>query len=58
MTPGMPAMGKDMVMHCTHPSLSGAEGAVVEMGRWPVLWQCDTCGVLIVDVINACKVRP
>lgn len=32
---------------CTHVSLSGDEGPVLELGRWPVLWRCDSCGARI-----------
>ena len=37
---------KELVLWCPHSSYSGAEGPVLEMGRMPVLWTCDSCGHL------------
>ncbi|QGZ16961.1 hypothetical protein SEA_LITTLETOKYO_69 [Arthrobacter phage LittleTokyo] len=39
---------KELVLWCGHLSWSGAEGPVVELGRWPVLWECDSCGIVAV----------
>lgn len=32
---------------CTHPSLTGDEGPIAELGRYPVRWKCDTCGAIV-----------
>lgn len=39
-------MTKALALRCAHESWSGAEGPIVELGRWPILWICDGCGVL------------
>lgn len=37
-----------MIEHCAHElSLTGAEGPVRLLGRWPILWTCDTCGATV-----------
>lgn len=39
-----------VVLHCAHDcSWTGAEGSVLELGRWPVLWSCDCCGATVLD---------
>ena len=32
---------------CPHVSLSGDEGPIDELGRWPLVWKCDSCGARI-----------
>lgn len=39
-------MTTDVIHHCDHPSFTGAERSIEEMGRFPVLWKCDECGAL------------
>ena len=40
----------DLILYCAHDlSLTGAEGPIRDLGRWPVLWTCDTCGATVVD---------
>ena len=41
-------MSTDVMIRCEHVSLSGAEGPVIDLGRWPVLWSCDSCGMTVV----------
>lgn len=36
--------GKELAVICEHLSWTGGEGAVDEIGRFPVLWICDSCG--------------
>jgi len=31
---------------CDHAAWSGGEGPIVDLGRWPVLWKCDGCGLV------------
>jgi hypothetical protein len=31
---------------CQHESATGAEGPVRDMGRMPIRWKCDGCGVV------------
>jgi hypothetical protein len=46
--------GTDVMLYCAHDgSWTGAEGPIRDLGRWPVLWQCDECGVLRVDLESA-----
>lgn len=40
-------MSTDAMVRCEHTSMSGAESPVIDLGRWPVLWSCDSCGVTI-----------
>ena len=40
-------MSKEVILFCEHLSMSGAEGPVLTLGRWPILWSCDSCGVTI-----------
>lgn len=40
-------MSHEVAIPCEHVSMSGAEGPVLTLGRWPVLWRCDSCGVTI-----------
>lgn len=35
-----------LVLHCGHWSWTGAEGPVALLGRMPIWWECDGCGVL------------
>lgn len=43
----------DLIRYCAHDhSLTGAEGPVRDLGRWPVLWTCDECGALVSDIPN------
>lgn len=37
-------------LYCDHPSETGAEGPIRDLGRWPVLWKCDTCGTVRVSM--------
>lgn len=30
--------------HCPHENWTGIEGPMQDLGRWPVVWQCDGCG--------------
>lgn len=39
-----------VVVWCPHVSESGAEGPVVLLGRLPILWGCDTCHRVRVEV--------
>ncbi|MDF2554149.1 MAG: hypothetical protein K0R60_44 [Microbacterium sp.] len=40
----------DVILYCGHDwSLTGAEGPVVDLGRWPILWTCDVCGATVLD---------
>ena len=32
--------------NCPHLSISGDEGPMSELGRWPVRWKCDSCGAV------------
>jgi hypothetical protein len=34
---------------CTHESLSGDEGPIEALGRWPTRWRCDGCGAIVND---------
>jgi hypothetical protein len=34
---------------CDHPSLSGDEGPIALLGRWPRRWRCDSCGEVTYD---------
>lgn len=34
---------------CPHDSLSGDEGPIAELGRWPMRWRCDECGAIKYD---------
>lgn len=34
----------EVVLYCGHDEREGAEGPVVLLGRWPVLWRCVLCG--------------
>lgn len=43
-------ISKELVLWCPCLSWSGAEGPIAELGRWPVLWTCDSCGRLEVEV--------
>lgn len=36
---------------CPHDSLSGDEGPIAELGRYPHRWRCDECGQPHVDVV-------
>ncbi|MGX9346376.1 hypothetical protein [Microbacterium sp. KNMS] len=39
-----------VIEYCAHDgSLTGAEGPVRDLGRWPVLWTCDLCGATLLD---------
>lgn len=40
-------MSKEVAVLCEHVSMSGAEGPVLTLGRWPILWSCDSCGATI-----------
>lgn len=43
-------MTADVILHCAHDlSLTGAEGPIAELGRWPILWNCDTCGATLLQ---------
>jgi hypothetical protein len=42
-------MTNELMVRCDHLSLSGAEGPVADLGRWPVLWSCDSCGMTLLD---------
>lgn len=44
---GDAVVGREAAFPCEHVSMSGAEGPVITLGRWPVLWSCDSCGVTI-----------
>lgn len=32
---------------CRHDSLSGDEGPISELERWPTRWRCDSCGAAV-----------
>ena len=36
---------------CDHAAWSGDEGPIVALGRWPVRWKCDGCGLVEQDVV-------
>lgn len=39
-----------IIEYCAHDlSLSGAEGPIAVLGRWPILWTCDGCGATVLD---------
>ena len=47
--PGLPRLAPDLgatmsctevALYCEHDEREGAEGPVVLLGRWPVLWSC------------------
>jgi hypothetical protein len=40
----------ELAVICPHTSWSGAEGAIVDMDRWPILWVCDSCGHLQISL--------
>lgn len=41
-------MTKALVLYCGHDlSLTGAEGPVRLLGRMPILWECDGCGMIL-----------
>jgi hypothetical protein len=44
------AKGKELMVICPHTSWSGAERPIAEMGRWPILWQCDQCSKVALEV--------
>ena len=33
-----------LIVRCVHHSQHGGEGPIATLGRFPVLWICDTCG--------------
>lgn len=39
----------DCDCHCQHESWTGDEGPIAELGRCPVRWKCDGCGVMRSD---------
>ena len=34
---------------CPHLSMTGDEGPVELLGRWPKRWKCDACGAVVHD---------
>ena len=32
-----------LIVRCAHQSQHGGEGPIATLGRFPVLWICDTC---------------
>lgn len=34
---------KSLTLYCDHPTFTGAEGPIASLGRYPILWTCDTC---------------
>jgi len=32
-----------LIVRCAHHSQHGGEGPIATLGRFPVLWICDTC---------------
>lgn len=39
-----------VAVYCAHDmSLTGAEGPVRDLGRWPILWSCDWCGATLLQ---------
>lgn len=39
-----------IIAYCAHDlSLTGAEGPIADLGRWPILWSCDGCGATVLD---------
>lgn len=38
-----------VMVKCGHEALSGLEGPVEELGRWPEVWACDGCGKITID---------
>lgn len=41
-------MASDLVRFCAHDiSLTGAEGPISALGRFPILWRCDDCAAIL-----------
>lgn len=43
---------------CEHYNLTGDEGPIADLGRWPTRWRCDTCDAVIHEVPCACDQCP
>jgi hypothetical protein len=48
--PVVDVAGKELLPWCGHGCEVGGEGPIEELGRWPVLWECVTCGNLSHEV--------
>ena len=50
-----------VVEYCAHETLTGAEGPLDVLGRWPVLWSCDWCGATLQSetraTLHSCNAR-
>jgi hypothetical protein len=38
---------------CSHDSLSGDEGPIADLGRFPTRWKCDACGAVTHDATTS-----
>ena len=44
-----PSRASEPESRCSHNSLTGDEGPISDLGRWPIRWRCDECGAVVTE---------